>query len=306
MGLRNKLGLIPFVVGYIAFLSCSLVSFRASALQFENTASVYYEVLEGDEITVGCLTNQPAYYTALEFHHPPVSSFFVAPNGQTITQEGQIFVLRNVTQRNSGNYSCMVKDKNLRNTEIQVATVIVKSPLPQPQQGSQPEEDETPQGETAAIKLTKSKPYVYFKQKSPVSKYLSDTKPLDLSFKAKGLQPIKIKWKKDNLELFIGSRYKTFDSGRQLLVQPPFTKLDTGTYGVSACNFKGCSVKGVQVLFRENHTHDQHVLYGSNEGQKEPLTVKDFVKKYGFLGIPSVLVIILIIAIACATGGSRR
>ena len=38
----------------------------------------------------------------------------------------------------------------------------------------------------------------------------------------------------------------------------------------------------------------------------EPLTVKDFVKKYGFLGIPSVLVIILIIAIACATGGSRR
>lgn len=122
--------------------------------------------------------------------------------------------------------------------------------LPQPQQGSQPEEDETPQGETAAIKLTKSKPYVYFKQKSPVSKYLSDTKPLDLSFKAKGLQPIKIKWKKDNLELFIGSRYKTFDSGRQLLVQPPFTKLDTGTYGVSACNFKGCSVKGVQVLFR--------------------------------------------------------
>lgn len=122
--------------------------------------------------------------------------------------------------------------------------------LPQPQQGSQPEEDETPQGETAAMKLAKSKPYVYFKQKSPVSKYLSDTKPLDLSFKAKGLQPIKIKWKKDNLELFIGSRYKTFDSGRQLLVQPPFTKLDTGTYGVSACNVKGCSVKGVQVLFR--------------------------------------------------------
>ena len=96
-------------------------------MQFENTASVSYEVLEGDEITVGCLTNQPAYYTALEFHHPPVSSFFVAPNGKTITQEGQIFVLRNVTQRNSGNYSCMVKDKNLRNTEIQVATVIVKS-----------------------------------------------------------------------------------------------------------------------------------------------------------------------------------
>ena len=100
---------------------------RASALQFENTASVSYEVLEGDEITVGCLTNEPAYYTALELHHPPVSSFFVAPNGKTITQEGQIFVLRNVTQRNSGNYSCMVKDKNLRNTEIQVATVIVKS-----------------------------------------------------------------------------------------------------------------------------------------------------------------------------------
>lgn len=122
--------------------------------------------------------------------------------------------------------------------------------LPQPQQGSQPEDDETPQGETAAMKLTKSKPYVYFKQKSPISKYLSDTKPLDLSFKAKGLQPIKIQWKKDNLELMIGSRYKTFDSGRQLLVQAPFTKLDTGTYGVSACNFKGCSVKGVQVLFR--------------------------------------------------------
>ena len=120
---------------------------------------------------------------------------------------------------------------------------------PKPQEGGQSEEDETPQGETAAMKLRQSRPYVYFKQKSPIRKYLSDARPLDLSFKVKGLQPIKIQWRKDNLELMIGSRYKTFDNGRQLLVQPPFTKQDTGTYGISACNFKGCSVKGVQVLF---------------------------------------------------------
>ena len=122
----------PFKIERACVLLCLLhlsftVSFRASALQFEDNASVSYEVLEGDEITVGCSTTEPAYYTALSFHHPPVPSFFLSPNGKTITQEGQRFVLRNVTQRNSGNYSCLAKDKELRNAEMQVAKVIVKS-----------------------------------------------------------------------------------------------------------------------------------------------------------------------------------
>ena len=111
---------------YLLHLSFT-VSFRACALQFEDTASVSYEVLEEDEITVGCSTTEPAYYTALSFHHPTVPSFFLSPNGKTITQEGQRFVLRNVTQPNSWNYSCLAKDKELRNAEIQVAKVIVKS-----------------------------------------------------------------------------------------------------------------------------------------------------------------------------------
>ena len=81
---------------------------------------------------------------------------------------------------------------------------------PKPQEGGQSEEDETPQGETAAIR--QRRPYVYFKQKSSIRKYLSDAKPLDLSFKVKGLQPIKIQWREDSLELTIGSRYQTIST----------------------------------------------------------------------------------------------
>ena len=104
--------------------------------------------------------------------------------------------------------------------------------------------------ETAAKKLSESKPYLYFKEKSPLRMHVKDTTPIDLSLSVKGLQPIKIQWKKDERELMIGSRYKTFDSDRRLLVDPPFTVEDSGTYSASACNSKGCAVRGVQVLFQ--------------------------------------------------------
>ena len=61
---------------YLLHLSFT-VSFRASALQFEDTAPVSYEVLEGDEITIGCSTTEPAYNklpqrkaSQLAFPHP--------------------------------------------------------------------------------------------------------------------------------------------------------------------------------------------------------------------------------------------
>ena len=100
-----------------------------------------------------------------------------------------------------------------------------------------------------AMKLAASKPYLFFKQKSPLRINMKNQNPFELTVSAKGLQPIKLQWKKDDHELMIGSRYKTYDSGRLMTVDPPFTMEDGGTYSVSACNSKGCTVKGVQVLF---------------------------------------------------------
>ncbi|XP_068731180.1 uncharacterized protein [Montipora capricornis] len=275
---------------------------RMSAIQFEDATSISYEVSEGEDVKLACPTNEPAYFTALSFEHPPVPSFFLAPDGKKIIQEGQTFIISNVTQWNTGTYTCVVKDKELNNAELQVADVIVKSPKLEPQDVKEPDVDEKPAEKTAAMNLKESKPYVFFKQKSPYRINVSGITPLELSFKAKGLQPIKIQWRKDNLELMIGSRFKTFDHGRQLLVQPPFSKDDSGTYSISACNVKGCSVKGVQVIFYGGET-DGHLEYSKDsERPEEKMTFMGFVRKYGFLGIPSVLVIILIIAIACASG----
>ena len=103
--------------------------------------------------------------------------------------------------------------------------------------------------ETATMKLSGSKPYIYFKVKSPLRIPMTDKKPFNISVSVKGLQPIKIQWEKDQHELVIGSRYKTFDDDRRLLVESPFTAEDSGTYSASACNAKGCEVKGVQVMF---------------------------------------------------------
>lgn len=108
--------------------------------------------------------------------------------------------------------------------------------------------------ETASMKLSGSKPYLYFKVKSPLRMSMADKKPFNLSVSVKGLQPIKIQWMKDQHELVIGSRYKTFDNGRRLLVESPFTEEDSGTYSASACNPKGCEVRGVQVMFYSKYT----------------------------------------------------
>ena len=103
--------------------------------------------------------------------------------------------------------------------------------------------------ETATTKLSSSKPYIYFKVKSPLRLPVTDTKPFNISVSVEGLQPIVIQWRKDQHELVIGSRYKTFNDDRRLLVESPLTAEDSGTYSVSACNSKGCEVRGVQVIF---------------------------------------------------------
>lgn len=109
--------------------------------------------------------------------------------------------------------------------------------------------------ETASMKLSGSKPYLYFKVKSPVRVSVTDRKPFNLSVSVKGLQPIEIYWNKDLRELVIGSRYKTFDNNRRLIVESPFTEEDSGTYSAIACNTKGCEVRGVQVMFHCKYTN---------------------------------------------------
>ena len=103
--------------------------------------------------------------------------------------------------------------------------------------------------ETAAMKLSGSRPYVYFKVKSPLRIPITTKNPFNVTLSVHGLQPIKIQWQKDQHELMIGSRYKTFENGRRLLVEPPYTVEDSGTYSASACNSKGCGARGFQVIF---------------------------------------------------------
>ena len=113
--------------------------------------------------------------------------------------------------------------------------------------------------ETVTMKLSGSKPYIYFQVKSPLRLPATEKRPFNLSVSVKGLQPITIQWQKDQQELVIGSRYKTFDDARRLLVESPFTVNDTGTYSASACNSKGCEVRGVQVMFYSKYLYKQTI-----------------------------------------------
>ena len=108
---------------------------------------------------------------------------------------------------------------------------------------------------TASMKLSGSKPYLYFKVKSPLRISMIAKKPFNLTVSVKGLQPIKLQWHKDLHVLVIGGKFKTFDNGRRLLVESPFTEEDSGTYSASACNTRGCEVRGVQVLFYSKYTN---------------------------------------------------
>lgn len=98
---------------------------KASSLTFIDDTFISYEVPEGENVTIDCSTVQPAYYTALSFHHSPVPPFYLAPDGKKFIQEGQVFTITNVTHNDNGKYACLVKDKDLQSTVLQVAEIVI-------------------------------------------------------------------------------------------------------------------------------------------------------------------------------------
>lgn len=94
-------------------------------MRFTHNAFISYEVSEGENVTIDCSTEEPAYYTALSFHHSPLPPFHLAPDGKKIIQKEQIFTILNVTQQNQGTYKCEVKDKALKSTSLKAAEIII-------------------------------------------------------------------------------------------------------------------------------------------------------------------------------------
>ena len=94
-------------------------------MTFVADSFVAYKVPEGGHITIDCSTVEPAYYSALSFHHSSVPPFYLAPDGKKFIQQGQVFTITNVTEQDNGNYSCLVKDKNLQSTVLQVAEINI-------------------------------------------------------------------------------------------------------------------------------------------------------------------------------------
>ena len=88
---------------------------------------IYYELSEGDNMTIDCTTNESAYYTALYLHHEPIPLFYLVPNGKKLIKMGQSFTVTNVTQQDAGNYGCIAKDKNLNFTVARKAVLFIIS-----------------------------------------------------------------------------------------------------------------------------------------------------------------------------------
>ena len=78
-------------------------------------------------MTIDCTTNKPAYYTALSFHREPISLFYLAPNGKKLIQIGQAFTVTNLTEQDAGDYGCIAIDKDLQNSTISKAELIILS-----------------------------------------------------------------------------------------------------------------------------------------------------------------------------------
>ncbi|KAL9982031.1 hypothetical protein ACROYT_G010817 [Oculina patagonica] len=297
----EKLVLSLFMTGCV-ILCCSVCA-RASLTYADDTV-ISYQLHEGENVTIDCITTEAAYYTALSLHRDPIPLFYLVPNGKKLIQEGQTFTITNLTEQDAGDYGCLVKDKNLQNSTISKAEVVIIVPKPRPLDGTVQEINRTVL-ETAAVKLSGSKPYIYFKVKSPLRIPVTDKKPFNISVFVKGLQPIKIQWQKDQHELVIGSRYKTFeDDDRRLLVESPFTEEDSGIYSASACNSKGCEVRGVQVMFYK--MPNQTFMKQAGDTEQGEGFLGDWVKEYGFFGVPLLLAIVLIFAISYTSGSKKK
>lgn len=94
--------------------------------------------------------------------------------------------------------------------------------------------------------IEKSRPFIEFNMKSPVSLPVQEFR---IKLKISGMRPIAFKWMKDTADIVAGGRLKIADQGRQLVLDPPFTRDDSGMYDVLACNSVGCTIRGIQVIF---------------------------------------------------------
>ena len=79
-------------------------------------------------MTIDCTTNEPAYHTALSFHREPIPLFYLAPNGKKLIKIGQAFTVTNLTEQDAGDYGCIAKDKNLQNSTISKAELVIILP----------------------------------------------------------------------------------------------------------------------------------------------------------------------------------
>lgn len=110
----------------VELISISVYS-RAS-LKYVDDTVVFHELNEGENMTIDCTTNEPAYYTALSFHREPIPLFYLAPNGKKLIQIGQAFTITNLTEQDAGDYGCIAKDKDLQNSTISKAELLIILP----------------------------------------------------------------------------------------------------------------------------------------------------------------------------------
>ena len=70
---------------------------------------------KGEHLTINCSTTDSSDYPFLWHKHKMLAAYEIVPDGRRIRQDGQIFVVKNLTTRDCGLYTChAIKGNELR------------------------------------------------------------------------------------------------------------------------------------------------------------------------------------------------
>ncbi|XP_048586976.1 uncharacterized protein LOC116613702 isoform X1 [Nematostella vectensis] len=211
---------------------------------------IYKDKLLGESVNINCehLGAKDLQNLFLEHEHQGDKDVYdIVPDGKRIVQEGHKYTIYQLGYHDIGRYFCKLYTNfdhgGWTNTRVEVANITQL--LKRSRSRAVP----------SALDLVRaSKPFVIVRNKSPIRVSIGRETKTRITVAFKGQEPMTKQWMKDGSWLSFGPKVNASKDRTQLVLQPPYSYADGGSYEVKACNKNGCTVRGVHIYIYESKT----------------------------------------------------
>ncbi|XP_032239127.1 uncharacterized protein LOC5513697 isoform X2 [Nematostella vectensis] len=189
---------------------------------------------QGSSIILNC-NDVSLQNTSVSLLHktPEGVQYEVLPDKTRIAKIGGVFHILDLSPLDSGTYSCKGLDEKGVQKTIEIAELVVKRHAA----------DKIPPG---------SKPYIKFKTPPLITIPIQSPNLTVIGIEVKGLRPVQVRWLKGDMEVDGQQRRFYINEAMDLVLSPPYSLSDSGSYEVMACNLVACTMRGIQVYIQKS------------------------------------------------------